>query len=391
MEADESDASFLNLSPVMSVVTNIDEDHMDTYGHDFNRLKAAFIEFLHRMPFYGAAILCVDDPAVRSILAEVSRPITTYGFSKHAQVRAFDVRAEHGRMSFKVSRSNGVTLPELKVELNLAGEHNVLNALAAIAVAVELNITDKALLKALSEFKGVGRRFQMHGELKAPTGGTYTLIEDYGHHPVELGVTLAAAKGAYPDRRIVVAFQPHRYTRTRDCFEDFVQVLKGADAVWLTEVYAAGEKPIAGADGRSLTRALRLSGQQEVSFAKSIEDLSNHIIQNALGGDIVLCMGAGSIGTVPANVMQRAKKSDLLVELKKIKDKSKKKEIEKDKDKNKAKSKTATKKRESSKLTLVGREKSVLVLKPLGTQRPNKTLKTGKAHRSSKGRKGVGS
>ena len=217
------------------------------------------------------------------------------------------------------------------------------------------------------------------------------MIEDYGHHPVELGVTLAAAKGAYPDRRIVVAFQPHRYTRTRDCFEDFVQVLKGADAVWLTEVYAAGEKPIAGADGRSLTRALRLSGQQEVSFAKSIEDLSNHIIQNALGGDIVLCMGAGSIGTVPANVMQRAKKSDLLVELKKIKDKSKKKEIEKDKDKNKAKSKTATKKRESSKLTLVGREKSVLVLKPLGTQRLNKTLKTGKAHRSSKGRKGVGS
>ncbi len=326
VEADESDASFLNLSPVMSVVTNIDEDHMDTYGHDFNRLKGAFVEFLHRMPFYGAAILCIDDPALRSILSEVSRPITSYGFSKDAQVRAFDVKAEHGKMSFKVSRSNGVTLPELQVELNLAGEHNVLNALAAIAVAVELNISDKALLKALCEFKGVGRRFQRHGELKASTGGTYTLIEDYGHHPVEVDVTIKAAKGAYPGRRIVVAFQPHRFTRTRDCFEDFVQVLKTANAVWMTEVYAAGEKPIAGADGRALTRALRLSGQQEVSFAKTVDDLSKHVLENALGGDVVLCMGAGTIGLVPAQVMQRAKQSDLLVELKKIKDKPKKKE-----------------------------------------------------------------
>ncbi len=388
VEADESDASFLNLSPVMSVVTNIDEDHMDTYGHDFNRLKAAFVEFLHRMPFYGAAILCVDDPAVRSILAEVSRPITTYGFSKQAQVRAFDVRAEHGRMSFKVARSNGITLPELKVELNLAGEHNVLNALAAIAVAVELNIPDKALLKALSEFKGVGRRFQKHGDLKAATGGTYTLIEDYGHHPVELGVTLAAAKGAYPDSRIVVAFQPHRYTRTRDCFEDFVQVLKGADAVWMTEVYSAGEKPIAGADGRSLTRALRLSGLQGVSFAKTVEDLSNHIIQNALGGDVILCMGAGSIGTVPISVMQRAKKSDLLVELKKIKDKPKKKETPKVKEKSAAKG--------SSKLVLVGQDKSALDIKKLKVQKPSKaaksvkTHKAHKTHKTSKGRKGVG-
>jgi UDP-N-acetylmuramate--alanine ligase len=332
VEADESDASFLNLSPVMSVVTNIDQDHMETYGHDFNRLKGAFIEFLHRMPFYGAAVLCIDDPAVRSILPEVSRPITSYGFSKDAQVRAFDVKAEYGRMSFKVARSNGVTMPELRVELNLAGEHNVLNALAAIAVAVELNIPDKALLRALSEFKGVGRRFQKHGELRAATGGTYTMIEDYGHHPVELDVTIRAAKGAYPNRRVVVAFQPHRYTRTRDCFEDFVQVLKTADAVWLTEVYAAGEKPIAGADARALARALRLSGQQNVSFAKSVEDLSHHIIENSLGDDVVLCMGAGSIGGVPATVLERAKKSDLLVELKKIKGK------DKDKDKPKTKS-----------------------------------------------------
>ena len=353
VEADESDASFLNLSPVMSVVTNIDEDHMDTYGHDFNRLKQAFVEFLHRMPFYGAAILCIDDPSLRSILADVSRPITSYGFSKDAQIRAFDVKAENGRMSFKVSRSNGITLPELKVELNLAGEHNVLNALAAIAVAVELNIPDKALLKALSEFKGVGRRFQRHGEFKAATGGTYTLIEDYGHHPVELGVTIRAAKGAYPGRRIVVAFQPHRFTRTRDCFEDFVQVLKTADAVWMTEVYAAGEKPIAGADGRSLTRALRLSGQQEVSFAKSVEDLSKHILENALGDDVVLCMGAGSIGGVPASVLQRAKQSDLLVELKKIKDKTKAKKKTKINIKDDDKSKKKTKKNSVAQLKLV--------------------------------------
>lgn len=340
VEADESDASFLNLSPVISVLTNIDADHMDTYGHDFNRLKAAFVEFLHKMPFYGAAVLCIDDPAIRSILSEVSRPITSYGFSKDAQVRAYDMRSNGTKMSFKVARSNGVTLPELKVELNLAGEHNVLNALAAIAIAVELNIPDKAVLRALAEFKGVGRRFQKHGDLSALTGGEYTLIEDYGHHPVELGVTLKAARGAYPERRIVVAFQPHRYTRTRDCFEDFVEVLRGADAVWLTEVYSAGEKPIAGADARALTRALRLSGQQGVSFARSVEDLSKHILQNALGGDVVLCMGAGSIGSVPGLVMQRAKESNLLVELKKIKDKPKKqKEKIKQKEKTKVKGK----------------------------------------------------
>ena len=243
VEADESDASFLNLLPVMAVVTNIDADHMDTYGHDFNRLKGAFVEFLHRMPFYGAAVLCTDDAAVRSILPEVSRPITSYGFNEQAQVRAVNVQADNGRMRFTVQRRNGVTLPDLDITLNLAGEHNVLNALAAIAVAVELNVPDAAVVKALAEFKGVGRRFQRHGEVAAKHGGHFTLIEDYGHHPVELAATLAAARGAFPGRRLVLAFQPHRYTRTRDCFEDFVQVMARADVLWLSEIYAAGKPP----------------------------------------------------------------------------------------------------------------------------------------------------
>jgi UDP-N-acetylmuramate--alanine ligase len=303
VEADESDASFLNLLPVMSVVTNIDADHMDTYGHDFGRLKGAFIEFLHRMPFYGAAILCTDDPAVRSILAEVSRPITSYGLGEEAQVRAHDVTAEGARMRFRVTRRNGVTLPDLAIDLNLPGVHNVLNALAAIAVAVELNIPDAAVQKALAEFKGVGRRFQRHGEVRARQGGQFTLIEDYGHHPVELAATLAAARGAFPGRRLVLAFQPHRYTRTRDCFEDFVQVLGRADVVWLTEVYAAGEAPIVAADGRALVRALRVAGQDAIQFSQDTEQLAQLIAQQAQAGDVVMCMGAGSIGAVPARVL----------------------------------------------------------------------------------------
>jgi UDP-N-acetylmuramate--alanine ligase len=217
VEADESDASFLNLNPIMAVVTNIDADHMETYGHDFNRLKAAFIEFLHRMPFYGAAILCADDPVLKSLFAQVSRPITSYGLSPDAQVRAHDVKAVGAQMQFRVSRSNGITLPDLHVQLNLPGLHNVRNALAAISVAVELNVPDEAVVQALSEFKGVGRRFQNHGQMLAADGGHYTLIEDYGHHPVELAATLSAARGAFPGRRLVLAFQPHRYTRTRDC------------------------------------------------------------------------------------------------------------------------------------------------------------------------------
>jgi len=303
VEADESDASFLNLLPVMAVVTNIDADHMDTYGHDFNKLKAAFIEFLHRMPFYGAAILCTDDAAVRSILSEVSRPITSYGFNEDAQVRAVNVRADNGRMCFTVKRSNGVTLPDLDITLNLAGEHNVLNALAAIAIAVELNVPDAALQKALAEFKGVGRRFQRHGDVAAKNGGEFTLIEDYGHHPVELAATLAAARGAFPNRRLVLAFQPHRYTRTRDCFEDFVQVMGRADVLWLSEVYAAGEAPIAAADGRALSRAMRVAGHEALVFVDDIQKMAQVIADNAQAGDVVMCMGAGSIGHVPAKVL----------------------------------------------------------------------------------------
>ncbi len=304
VEADESDASFLNLLPVMAVVTNIDADHMDTYGHDFNKLKGAFIEFLHRMPFYGAAILCTDDAAVRSILPEVSRPITSYGFNEDAQVRAVNVRADNGRMCFTVQRRNGVTLPDLDITLNLAGEHNVLNALAAIAIAVELNVPDEALQKALAEFKGVGRRFQRHGEVAAKTGGEFTLIEDYGHHPVEVAATLAAARGAFPGRRLVLAFQPHRYTRTRDCFEDFVEVMGRADVLWLSEIYAAGETPIAAADGRALSRAMRVAGHEALVFVDDIQKMAQVITDNAQAGDVVMCMGAGSIGQVPAKVLE---------------------------------------------------------------------------------------
>jgi UDP-N-acetylmuramate--alanine ligase len=311
VEADESDASFLNLLPVMAVVTNIDADHMDTYGHDFNRLKGAFIEFLHHMPFYGAAVLCTDDAAVRSILPEVSRPITSYGFNEEAQVRAINVRADNGRMHFTVQRRNGVTLPDLDITLNLAGEHNVLNALAAIAIAVELNVPDVAVQKALAEFKGVGRRFQRHGDVPAKNGGHFTLIEDYGHHPVEIAATLSAARGAFAGRRLVLAFQPHRYTRTRDCFEDFVQVMGRADVLWLAEVYAAGEAPIVAADGRALSRAMRVAGHDALVFVEDIQKMAQIILDNAQDGDVVMCMGAGSIGQVPAQVLalqQAAKK-----------------------------------------------------------------------------------
>ena len=311
VEADESDASFLKLLPVMAVVTNIDADHMDTYGHDFSRLKQAFVDFLHRMPFYGTAVLCVDDPAVRDIATRLNCPITRYGLGDDAEVRALDVRAVGTQMHFTVQRRNGVTLPDLQVVLNLAGEHNVRNALAAIAVATELNVPDDAILQALAGFTGVGRRFQSHGELPARDGGHFTLIEDYGHHPVEMAATIAAARGAFPGRRLVLAFQPHRYTRTRDCFEDFVQVLGAADAVLLTEVYAAGEEPIAHADGRSLTRALRVAGRVEPVFVEDVNELPARLVQFARGGDVVLCMGAGSIGAAAGKITELLRNSDL--------------------------------------------------------------------------------
>jgi UDP-N-acetylmuramate--alanine ligase len=304
VEADESDASFLNLTPTMAVVTNIDADHMDTYGHDYARLKQAFVEFIHRMPFYGAAILCQDDPGVRSIAPMVSRPMVTYGFGEEAMVRAVDVQAEAGQMRFRVIRRNGVRMPDLDVTLNLPGEHNVLNALAAISVATELELPDAPIVKGLAEFRGVGRRFQRHGDLLARDGGTFTLIDDYGHHPVEMAATLAAARGAFPGRRLVLAFQPHRYTRTRDCFEDFVKVIGTADAVLLAEVYAAGEAPIVAADGRALARALRVAGKVDAVFVADIADMPQTIIEQARGGDVVIAMGAGSIGNVPAQVVQ---------------------------------------------------------------------------------------
>ncbi|HEX6363846.1 MAG TPA: UDP-N-acetylmuramate--L-alanine ligase [Albitalea sp.] len=307
VEADESDASFLNLTPVMAVVTNIDADHMDTYGHDYARLKHAFVDFLHRMPFYGAAILCTDDPGVRSIVPMVSRPMVSYGFREDAMVRAVDVQASDGRMRFRVLRRNGVQMPDLEVTLNLPGEHNVLNALATIAVATELELPDAPIVQALSEFRGVGRRFQRYGDVPTQDGGSFALIDDYGHHPVEMAATLAAARGAFPGRRIVLAFQPHRYTRTRDCFEDFVKVLGSADAVLLAEVYAAGESPIAAADGRALSRAMRLAGKVDPVFVDDIQDMPQAIVEHARDGDVVIAMGAGSIGNVPAQVAQLLK------------------------------------------------------------------------------------
>ena len=313
VEADESDASFLNLLPVLSVVTNIDADHMDTYGHDFARLKAAFVDFLHKMPFYGSAVLCTDDPGVRSILPMISRPVISYGLGEDVQVRAVDVQAlPGGQMRFTCQRRNGVTLPDLQITLNLPGEHNVRNALAAIAIATELELPDAPIVAALAKFGGVGRRFQRWGDHPARDGGQFTLIDDYGHHPVEMAAVIAAARGAFPGQRLVLAFQPHRYTRTRDCFEDFVKVLGSADAVLLTEVYAAGEAPIVAADGRAMTRALRVAGRDDPVFVDDIAELPQVILEQARGGDVVIAMGAGSIGGVPAKVIERL--NDLLKE-----------------------------------------------------------------------------
>ncbi len=298
VEADESDASFLNLLPVIAVVTNIDNDHMETYGHDFARLKHAFIEFLSRLPFYGTAVLCIDDPNVREILPFVSKRVITYGFAPEAQFRAVEAVAEGTAMRFTALREGAAALG---AKLALPGRHNVCNALAAIAVASELAVPDAAILEALASFTGVGRRFARHGEV-ALEGGSFTLIDDYGHHPVEMAATLAAARGAYAGRRIVLAFQPHRYTRTRDCFEDFVKVLSTADALLLAEVYPAGETPIVAADGRSLARAVRVADKVEPVFVESIDDMPAAILAAARPGDVVIAMGAGSIGSVPAKL-----------------------------------------------------------------------------------------
>jgi UDP-N-acetylmuramate--alanine ligase len=303
VEADESDASFLHLLPVVAIVTNIDADHMATYQHDFTRLKQAFVQFLQNLPFYGAAVLCADDPHVREIMPFVSKPVVTYGFAREAMVRAENVEPCGAEMRFRAVRE-GVD-GALEVRLNLPGRHNVQNALAAIAVGTELGVPDAPMLKALAEFRGVARRFQRHGEVALPGGGAFTLVDDYGHHPAEMAATLEAARGAYPGRRIVLAFQPHRYTRTRDLFEDFVRVLSGVDALLLGEVYPAGEPPIVAADGRALARAVRVAGKVEPVFVESIADMPAAILQAARDGDVVVTMGAGSIGGVPARLAAR--------------------------------------------------------------------------------------
>ncbi len=304
-EADESDASFLHLTPVMAVVTNIDQDHMDTYEHSFDKLKSAFVEFLQQLPFWGMAVVCVDDANIREILPRVTKPVMTYGFNEEARIRARNVVADNGKMHFTVDRINGKTTT-FDVTLNLPGNHYVLNALAAIAIASELNVADKHIIKALAEFKGVSRRFERYGEVPATAGGSFTLIDDYGHHPVEMQAVIAAARDAFPNRRLVLAFQPHRYSRTRDCFEDFVRVLSTTDAVLLTEVYSAGEAPIVAADTRSLIRAVRVAGKVEPLFVETTDALPQAIIDMAQANDVVIVMGAGSIGQVAARTKEMA-------------------------------------------------------------------------------------
>ncbi|WP_297572707.1 UDP-N-acetylmuramate--L-alanine ligase [uncultured Deefgea sp.] len=305
-EADESDASFLLLTPVISVVTNIDADHMDTYGHDFEKLKQAFIDFLHHLPFYGRAILCIDDPHVRSILPKVTSPVTTYGVSDDAMLHAENIVADNGMMRFDAVWQNGESR-RLAVTLNMPGMHNVLNALAAIAIGIEVGADEASIVSALARFQGVGRRFQRYGEVALPAGGSFTLVDDYGHHPVEMAATLAAARGAFPGRRLLLAFQPHRYTRTRDCFEDFVKVLNTVDGLLLAEVYAAGETPIVAADGRSLARAVRVAGKIEPVFVAEITDMPTAIFAAVQAGDVVVTMGAGTIGNTPKLLCEMVK------------------------------------------------------------------------------------
>ena len=306
VEADESDASFLHLQPILAVITNIDADHMETYGHDFEKLKQAFVDFVEHLPFYGRAMLCIDDANVREILPRISKPVTTYGLSEDAQVRAVNVRHQDGRMRFTAQCHHNGNPRDLDITLNLAGIHNVLNSLAAIAIALEVGVADDAIVAALAEFEGVGRRFQRYGEVALPGGGSFTLIDDYGHHPVEMRATLEAVRGAFAGRRLVLAFQPHRYTRTRDLFEDFVNVLCGVDALVLAEVYAAGETPIVGADGRALMHALRVAGQSETVFVEDMEKMPQAIMQMARDGDVIITMGAGSIGSVPNRLLGKS-------------------------------------------------------------------------------------
>ena len=299
-EADESDASFLFLQPMVAVVTNIDADHLPTYGGDFERLRSAFVEFLHHLPFYGLAVLCADDSQVRAILPRLSRPVLTYGTSEDCDARATDIVQDGLRTHFLAH------LPTLKtplpITLNLPGQHSVLNALAAIAVANELGVAETAIRRALLNFQGIGRRFQQHGELKLPDGGRVTVMDDYGHHPREIQAVLNALRGAWPERRLVLAFQPHRFTRTRDLFDDFAQVLAEVDTLILLDVYPAGEKPIPGADGRSLSRAIRVRGKVDPIFVERIADLPAVLPGLLRDSDLLLLMGAGDIGAMAAQL-----------------------------------------------------------------------------------------
>lgn len=304
-EADESDASFLYLSPVMTVVTNIDADHMDTYDHKLENLHQAFIDFVHRMPFYGKAFLCLDSEHVRAILPKIKKPFATYSIeTDEADIYATDIETHGAQMVFKVHAKQKSGLLEFDVVLNLPGRHNVLNALASISIALECKASVEAIQAGLANFGGVGRRFQSYGEIQLPQGGQVRIIDDYGHHPVEMAATLAAARGAYPDSRLVLAFQPHRYTRTRDLFEDFVQVLSTVDGLVLTDVYAAGEEPIVAADSRALTRAVRVLGKLEPIYCADVNMLPETLLNILKDGDVLLTMGAGSINKTAQSLVE---------------------------------------------------------------------------------------
>lgn len=306
-EADESDASFMHLQPVMAVVTNIDADHMETYGGDFEKLKQTFIEFLHHLPFYGLAVVCLDDPTVAGILDRITRPVITYGVSEKADIRASDIQPAAFQTRFKVSRKEK---PDwLQITLNMPGHHNVLNALAAIAVAHELGVEDQAIMRAFAEFQGIGRRFQQYEDI-AVNNGTVMHIDDYGHHPREAAAVIEAVRGGWPERRLVLVFQPHRYTRTRDLFEDFCMVLSEVDALVLVDVYPAGESPIAGADGRTLARAIRNRGKVDPVFVESVDQLPQALHAILQDGDILLTLGAGNIGAIAPQLKQRMREVD---------------------------------------------------------------------------------
>lgn len=300
-EADESDASFLYLQPMMSVVTNIDADHLPTYGGDFSRLKQTFVEFLHHLPFYGLAVVCVDDKEVRSLLPEITRPIIRYGIDFDADVRASNIRYQGSKTTFDVLLPDAESTIEMT--LNMPGRHNVLNALAAICVAYELGVSSQYMQTALAKFEGIGRRMHMYGEVKI-TQGAVMIVDDYAHHPTEVAATLSATKNAWPEKRLVAIFQPHRYTRTRDLFEDFSQVLSDCDVLLMTEVYAAGEEPIAGADGRALCAAIRARGKVNPIFVEDVEKLGDDLQSILQDGDLVLTMGAGSIGRVASQLKE---------------------------------------------------------------------------------------